>query len=341
MEKLGPKVKSGLALQRLNITTQQWLISGQFRISRSSLTQIEVVSVEISDGAHKGRAECRPYARYNESAASVTAQIDSIREPIENGATPESLQGLLPAGAARNAVDCALWDLRAKMRGESLSDMLGIAPPRARQTAYTLSLDSPAKMGQAAIEAKNYPLIKIKIGAKDGLNASLAVLKARPDVSLIIDANEALAPGELKAFRAALSGKNVAMIEQPLPAKGFDKIDNDPSKLPIYCADESLHGIADLEPLWEAGYRAVNVKLDKCGGLSAALALMQAAKAKGFTVMAGCMVGTSLAMAPMMILEQFADYIDLDGPLLLAKDIENGLKYEGAIIHPPNKALWG
>ena len=328
-------------MQHLKITTQSWPIAGQFRISRNSLTQIEVVSVEITAGQYKGRAECRPYARYEESAASVTAQIESIRDAIESGLTPEQLQSHLPAGAARNAVDCALWDLRAKTRQQSLAQMLGIAPARARQTAYTLSLDSPAKMGQAALEAKDYPLLKIKIGAQQGLEASLAVLKARPDAQLIIDANEALQPCELEAFRAALTGKNVAMMEQPLPAKDFDKIDNAPDTRPIYCADESLHGIEDLEPLWAAGYRAVNVKLDKCGGLTPALALMQAAKAQGFTIMAGCMVGTSLAMAPMMILEQFADYIDLDGPLLLAKDIKNGIKYEGAIIHPPSKALWG
>ena len=328
-------------MQHLKITTQSWPIAGQFTISRNSLTQIEVVSVEISAGERKGRAECRPYGRYNESAASVTAQIESIRDAIEGGLTPEGLQNLLPAGAARNAVDCALWDLRAKLSGQSVSQLLGIAAPRARQTAFTLSLESPAKMGQAALEAKDYPLLKIKIGAQDGLAASLAVLKARPDASLIIDANEALDSSELTAFRAALSGKNVAMIEQPLPAKDFDKIDNAPSKRPLYCADESLHGIEDLEPLWAAGYRAVNVKLDKCGGLTAGLALMQAAKAQGFKIMAGCMVGTSLAMAPMMILEQFADFIDLDGPLLLSRDIENGIKYEGAIIHPPSKALWG
>ncbi len=328
-------------MQRLKITTQQWPIAGQFTISRSSLSEIEVVRVQISDGQHIGRGECRPYGRYKESAASVTAHIESIRAAIETGLTPELLQARLPAGAARNAVDCALWDLRAKISGQSVSELLGIAPPRARQTAYTLSLDSPEKMGQAALKAKDYPLLKIKIGAQNGLEASRAVLKARPDAQLIIDANEALAPSELEAFRAALSGKNVAMIEQPLPAKDFDKIDNNPSKLPIYCADESLHGIADLAPLWAAGYRAVNVKLDKCGGLTAALALMQAAKAQGFKIMAGCMVGTSLAMAPMMVLEQFADYIDLDGPLLLKKDIENGLLYEGAIIHPPKINLWG
>jgi L-alanine-DL-glutamate epimerase-like enolase superfamily enzyme len=204
-----------------------------------------------------------------------------------------------------------------------------------------LSINTPAKMRAAALKAKAYPLLKIKIGGMEGLEACLAVIDARPDAELIIDANEALAPKDIAAFQSALAGKPVVMIEQPLPDADFNKIPHAPETLPIFCADESLHTARDLDKLWDAGYRAVNVKLDKCGGLTAGLALMQTAKARGFIIMAGCMVGTSLAMAPMMLLESFADYIDLDGPLLLAKDRKKGLHYEGPIIHPPETKLWG
>jgi len=328
-------------LRGLKIQTEKWPVAGAFRISRSSLTEITVVTVTIRDGEFTGQGECRPYPRYDETPESVTAQIKNIRHNIEKGISPEDLQDIMPAGAARNAVDCALWDLKAKQSKSSISDLLNISAPQARQTAYTLSIDTPAKMQAAALKANAYPLLKIKIGSDDGLAACLAIMEARPDAELIIDANEALSPTEINAFQSALSGKPVVMIEQPLPRKDFNKIPNTPSALPIFCADESLHTAKDLDRLWTAGYRAVNVKLDKCGGLTAGLKLMRDAKAKGFIIMAGCMVGTSLAMAPIMILESFADYIDLDGPLLLAKDRKKGLRYEGPVIHPPMQVLWG
>jgi L-alanine-DL-glutamate epimerase-like enolase superfamily enzyme len=196
-------------------------------------------------------------------------------------------------------------------------------------------------MRSAALKASAYPLLKVKIGSDDGLAACLAVMEARPDAELIIDANEALSPDTINAFQSALSGRPVVMIEQPLPRAHDDRVPNTPKALPIFCADESLHTAKDLDRLWDAGYRAVNVKLDKCGGLTAGLELVRAAKAKGFIIMAGCMVGTSLAMAPIMMLESFADYIDLDGPLLLAKDREKAMRYEGPIIHPAEQELWG
>jgi len=341
VENHGAKVKTGLALRDLKIETEKWPVAGSFRISRSSLTEISVVKVTLIHGPHRGQGECRPYARYNETPESVTAQIESILNRVEKGISIVELQTLLPAGAARNAVDCALWDLKAKQRGQSVSDLIGISKPQSRRTAYTLSIDTPDKMRNAALKAKPYPLLKIKIGGHNGLAACLAIMEARPDAELIIDANEALTADSLGDFQTALRGKSVVMIEQPLPQDQDELIPNTPNTLPIFCADESLHTVKDLDRLWRAGYRAVNVKLDKCGGLTEGLKLMQAAKAKGFIIMAGCMVGTSLAMAPIMILESFADYIDLDGPLLLAKDRKKGLRYEGPIIHPPSRELWG
>lgn len=328
-------------MRRLKIETESWPVAGEFRISGSSLSEIIVVVVTVQDGEHIGRGECRPYAKYNETAESVIAQIETIRNEIENGACTDALQNLLPAGAARNAIDCALWDLKAKQSGKTVSELLSLAPPAPRLTAFTLSIDNPENMRKAAIMASDYPLLKIKIGGADGLQSCLAVIEARPDAELIIDANEALAPEEVQPFRDALLGHPVALVEQPLPRSVYNKLPDSTDIYPVFCADESLHTAKDLDRLWDAGYRAVNVKLDKCGGLTAGLELMRAAKAKGFTVMAGCMVGTSLAMAPMVLLESFADYIDLDGPLLLAKDRKNGLRYEGPIMHPPLRELWG
>ena len=341
MENPEAKVKTGLALLNVKIETEIWPVAGKFTISRSSLTEISVVTVTLTDGKHIGRGECRPYARYYETPKSVMSQIESIRPQIEKGITTETLQALLPAGASRNAIDCALWDLKAKQTEQTVWDLMGLAKPQTRKTAYTLSMDTPTKMRQKALEAGAYPLLKLKIGSADGLAACLAIMEARPDAELIIDANEALKADVLYDFQKALKGKPVIMIEQPLPqthdtlpVKGLDA-------LPIFCADESLHTVKDLDHLWNAGYRGVNVKLDKCGGLTAGVALMRAAKSKGFIIMAGCMVGTSLAMAPIMMLESFADYIDLDGPLLLAKDRKKGLRYEGPVIHPPARELWG
>jgi len=328
-------------LRHLKASIVRYPVAGVFRISRSALTEIPVVMVEISDGEHSGRAECRPYARYDETPQSVMAEIEHMRRDIESGLTIEVLQIAMSPGAARNAIDCALWDLKAKQMGRAVWEILGLPEPRPRLTAYTLSIDTPDAMIKAALQAKQYPLLKIKIGSIDGLAACLAVLEARSDAKLIIDANEALRPDELPEFQANLKNKSVVLIEQPLPDALIDQTPMQDPNIPLLCADESLHTSADLDKLRAAGYRAVNVKLDKTGGLTEGLALMQAAKARDFTVMAGCMVGSSLAMAPMMILESLANYIDLDGPLLLARDIENGLKYEGATVFPPESMLWG
>ena len=333
-------------MRHLNIIERSWPVAGTFRIARSALQTIPVIQVVISQNGISGRGECRPYSRYEETQTSVRSQIESVRGAIEDGESSKRLLELLPAGAARNALDCALWDLNAKMTGRSVIDALGLPAPRPRITAYTLSIDSPKAMVQAAKSAAQYPILKIKIGSQGGDEVALAILNARPDARLIIDANEALNPEALTQLLIKLKGHRIVMIEQPLHDDIFDALPKksllgpNAANIPI-CADESLHTVDDLDKLRQAGYRAVNVKLDKCGGLSAALELMQTAKAMGFKIMAGCMVGSSLAMAPMMMLESLADFIDLDGPLLLAKDIENGLQYNGTTIHPPKAELWG
>ena len=328
-------------MRELILKTEHWPVKGSFTISRSSLKEIIVVTARITDNGHRGWGECRPYARYNETAESVIKDIENVRRSIETGVSNDDLLSLLPAGAARNVIDCALWDLKAKQTRKTVSELLNLSRPQQRITAYTLSINSPAQMRIAAQKAMQYPILKIKIGGPEGLKSCIAILDARPDAQLIIDANEALKVEDIKSFKKQLKGLPIIMIEQPIPA-GQDKlIPYSPNELPILCADESLHTENDLDRLWSLGYRAINVKLDKCGGLTAGLSLMKAAKSKGFIIMAGCMVGTSLAMAPMMILESYADYIDLDGPLLLAKDRDNKIIYESSNIIPASPKLWG
>ncbi len=331
-------------MRQLSAYQKSWPVAGSFTISRSSLTHIPTVWVEITDGEHIGRAECRPYARYGDTVQSVLADINTQKAAIESGLSQAALNKIMPPGPARNALDCALWDLEAKQSGTTVSALLNLPPPTPRLTAFTLSLQSPQKMADAAKQARHYALLKIKIDQENGLNCIKAVLKARPDAKLIIDANESLDHRHLQAMINAIPHDSIAMMEQPIHADtvGTAKLPTDV----IVCADESLHSLeditkADLEYLWEIGFRAINIKLDKCGGLTAALNLARLAKSMNFQIMAGCMVGSSLAMAPMMTLESFADVIDLDGPLLLSGDCDNPLTYENAKIHPPEPVLWG
>lgn len=309
---------------------------GSFTISRSSISQIEIVEVQISDGDNIGRGECRPYPRYGDSVKSVSKQLEGIRPFIQKGDFNKAINQL-PPGPARNAVDCAWLDFRAKQNDVPVWTAFDLPPPTPRETAFTLSWASPNIMADAAIRAADHKFLKLKIG-ENGLDHVKAITAARPDAKLIIDANEALTLNALETMLNAFSNFNIALIEQPLPAGHVEHLPS--THIPI-CADEGLHTVDDLPELWRLGYRAVNVKLDKCGGLTAGVKLMQDAKDIGFLVMAGCMVSTSLAMAPMMIAESLCDVIDLDGPLLLSKDIENGLNYNGAIVHPPNASLWG
>lgn len=321
----------------MKIETRSFPTRTAFNISRSSVTEVAVVQVTLSSEGHYGRGECRPYPRYNQTAESVTADLKHVRHSVEGGDIDAALNGLTQNNMARNALESAWIDFQAKSCAVSAASLLGVAPPTPRQTAFTLSWGSIDSMVIAAREAAAYPWLKIKIG-ENGLPQVLAVANARPDARLIIDANEALTPQNLPAFLKALEPLNIALIEQPLPAGHTEKLPQTPLTL---CADEGLHSITDLEALWALGYRAVNVKLDKCGGPLAARDLILKAKGMGFIIMAGCMVGSSLAMAPMMTLERLCDIIDLDGALLLAEDVENGLQYQGAIVHPPSQALWG
>lgn len=331
-------------MRQLYVYEKTWPVRGNFTISRSSLTIIPTVWVEITENGHTGRAECRPYARYGDTVKSVIYEIEIVRKRIEGGASLAEINKLMRPGPARNAIDCALWDLKAKMTDTPVYQLLGLPAPQARVTAFTLSLQKPKAMAQAALEASDYPLLKIKVDGSSAIDCSLAVIEARPEAKLIIDANEDLSHSQLIAFISAVPKKNIAMIEQPL--KSDIQITEALPPEPIICADESLHsdgeiGRGNLETLWNQGFRAVNIKLDKCGGLSAAFELMKLAKEMEFKIMAGCMVGSSLAMSPILSLESFADILDLDGPLLLAEDCKNGLSFEGAYIRPPQKSLWG
>ena len=316
-----------------------WPVRGSFRIARSEVTKVDVVVVTVRSGPHVGHGECRPYPRYDETPESVCAQINSLK-PTLNDLSLTNLKDRLPNGAARNAVDCALWDLQAQITGKPVHELMGLPAPRPRKTAFTLSLDTPAKMANAAVKAARYELLKIKISDHDGLACALAVIDARPDVSLIVDANESLTSETLAAFQSALAGKAVALIEQPLPAS-TSLPEHVAGQLPPLCADESLHTRSDLDRLWREGYRAVNIKLDKAGGLSEAYELARTAKGMGFYIMLGCMVSSSLSMAPAMLLEGLADVIDLDGAALLSQDHEDGMVYENGFVCPAPKSLWG
>jgi L-alanine-DL-glutamate epimerase-like enolase superfamily enzyme len=325
----------------LTVAIERFPIAGTFTISRESRTEAVVVTATIRDGAARGRGECVPYARYGETADGVAAAIEGQGAAIAAGLTREALQDALPAGAARNALDCALWDLEAKLSGVPASLTAGLSRWPAATTAYTISLAAPAAMAAATRAAAGRPILKIKLGASDGEDVARieAVRRAAPDATLIADANEGWSERNLAECLSACAAAGFALVEQPLPAADDGALARVRRPLPV-CADESVHDRAGLERL--AGlYDAVNVKLDKTGGLTEALALAEAAEAEGFSLMIGCMVGTSLAMAPALILAPRARFVDLDGPLLLARDREPGLRYEGSLVYPPSPELWG
>ncbi|WP_457798955.1 N-acetyl-D-Glu racemase DgcA [Methylocystis sp. S23] len=323
----------------LSLAVEAFPIAGRFVISRGAKTEARVVTATLRAGQRLGRGECVPYARYGESVESVIATIESVRGEIEAGADRLALQRLLPAGAARNAVDCAMWDLEAKLSGRRAFAAAGFERLVPLVTAYTLSVGTPEEMRAAALKAADRPLLKIKL-AGEGDEARLAAVRAgAPHARLIVDANEAWREETLAAQLDACARFGVALVEQPLPAGGDEMLATIARPIPI-CADESAHETASLAAL-QGRYDAVNVKLDKTGGLTEALAMARAASKMGFGIMAGCMVGTSLAMAPATLIGQMAAFVDLDGPLLLAKDREPGLVYEGSTMAPPPPALWG
>ena len=324
----------------LAVSVERFPIAGAFTIARGSRTEAVVVVATLADGAKVGRGECVPYARYGETVDGVVAALEAVAPHLADPAFDRCrLARLLPAGAARNALDCALWDLEAKKSGIPARIAAGIVEPKPLVTAYTLSLGTPESMLAAARAAAARPLLKVKLGGDGDPERIAAVREGAPDARLIVDANEAWREANLAANLAACSEAGVELIEQPLPAGADDALRGLDCDIDI-CADESLHTAADLEALRDR-YTAVNIKLDKAGGLTEALAIARAARRARLRVMVGCMVGTSLAMAPALLVAQDADVVDLDGPLLLARDRDPGLRYDGSLVFPPPPALWG
>ena len=323
----------------LLIQHEKWPIRGTFAISRGTKTEAEVIVVTLRDGEFQGRGECVPYARYGENIENIKQKINSVSAEVEQGLTREKLQQLLPAGAARNALDCALWDLEAKRSGKTIWDLVGIAP-QAKPTMFTISLDAPEKMAERAAQAsKEYSLLKIKLGGEEDAERLQKIREAAPKARLIVDANEGWASENFETMIRACESVGVELIEQPLPAKDDAMLEGIKTPIKI-CADESVHTNTDI-PKLVGRYSAMNIKLDKAGGLTEALAMAREAKEAGLAIMVGCHVSTSLSMAPATVLAQYADYIDLDGPLLLGKDREPGIEYCEGMILPTTPELWG
>jgi L-alanine-DL-glutamate epimerase-like enolase superfamily enzyme len=324
---------------RLEVRGEIWPLAQVFTISRGSKTSADVVVCTLERDGHSGRGESMPYPRYGESVQEVVREIEGLRSAIEAGITRAKLQQLLPPGAARNALDCALWDLEAKSSGKRVHELASLPTPQPVQTAYTLSLDSAEKMGEAAATNAHRPLLKIKLAGQGDLERVAAIRQHAPHSTLIVDANEGWTADIVESFAAELAQLGVALVEQPLPADADAVLSELAHPLP-FCADESCHVAADIDALAER-YEYVNIKLDKSGGLTEALALLQKARAHKLGVMVGCMVATSLAMAPAALLASSAEYVDLDGPLLLREDRQPGLRYEGSTLYPPTPDLWG
>ena len=319
----------------IEITRDVFKLAQVFTISRGSRSEAQVLTVTLTDRDHTGRGECVPYARYGETLESVSDQIAGLPDTFDRA----GLYDLLPAGAARNAVDCALWDLAAKQAGQRVWDMAGLAPPRPEITAYTLSLETPEVMQAQAAKNAHRPLLKIKLGTPDDMPRLEAVRKGAPAARIIVDANEGWSAEVYTDLAPHLVRLGVDLVEQPLPAGEDDALIGLARPVPV-CADESCHDRASLAGL-KGKYDVVNIKLDKTGGLTEALALKEAALAQGYGVMVGCMVGSSLAMAPAVLVAQGAAVVDLDGPLLLAEDRDNALVFDENGVHPPDAALWG
>ena len=325
--------------RRLAVLPEVFPIRGAFKISREIRTQQPVVLVEIFEGDLVGRAECVPYKRYGESVDGVVQEIAGLGEEIAKGLDRAGLEKRVKPGAARNGLDCALWDLEAKKAGKRVWQLLGKPAPKPVVTAFTISFDTPEKMKADAAAAADRPLLKIKLGGEGDDARMRAVREGAPKSRLIVDPNEAWTIELFIRYAPELARLGVEMIEQPLPSDRDQALSSVPHPVAV-CADESCHDRHHLAEL-KGRYEAINVKLDKAGGLTEAMALTDAARAAGFEVMVGCMLATSLAMAPAVLVAQTARWADLDGPLLLAKDREPGLRFDGSLIQPPEPALWG
>ncbi|MEM8854207.1 MAG: N-acetyl-D-Glu racemase DgcA [Pseudomonadota bacterium] len=326
-------------MRQLTVEAQEFPIAGSFRISRETRTVARVVCATITDGTVTGRGEGVPYPRYGESVEGVMADIEAMADAVAGGLDPDGLRSAMKHGAARNAIDGALIDLACKSKGVRAAELLGI-DAKPVTTAFTLSIGEPAEMAEAAANAAHRPLLKVKLGLKEGDRERIAAVRgAAPKATIIIDANEGWGPDQLVANMEACAAAGVSLIEQPMPADADQMLAEVAHPVPI-CADESVHDAKDLAAL-KGRYDAINIKLDKAGGLTEALVMHEAARTLGFKVMIGCMVGTSLGMAPAIFAAQGADFVDLDGPLLLAEDRTPGLTYDGSVVHPPEPALWG
>ncbi|MFM1816177.1 MAG: hypothetical protein RLZ98_2872 [Pseudomonadota bacterium] len=316
---------------------ETWPLREHFVISRGAKKEAVVVVAELNDGSFSGRGECVPYPRYDETPTATAAEIEAaVRRNPEMDR--HALQQQLPPGAARNALDCAFWALEAARAGSPVSTRLRSAPAGRILTCQTISLDTPQKMAASAKRHADFPLLKLKLGAPGDDERMAAVRTARPDARLVGDANEGWAPDDLERLLAAAKAASFEMIEQPLPADADAQLGEIPHPIPV-CADESAHTTSGLETL-ASRYDAINIKLDKTGGLTEALHLAEQAAAQGMDIMVGCMVSTSLSMAPALHLAGYARWIDLDGPLLLAEDRHPGLIYDNAWIAPPSPDAW-
>ncbi|WP_170601411.1 N-acetyl-D-Glu racemase DgcA [Ruegeria arenilitoris] len=320
---------------QIDVSRDVFRLAQVFTISRGSRTEAKVLTVRLTGGAHQGWGECVPYARYDETLESVEAEIRGLPDTFSS----QSLMDLLPAGAARNAVDCALWDLEAKRAGKRAWELAGLPAPKPEVTAYTLSLDTPDAMRAQAAKNAHRPLLKIKLGTPDDMPRLEAVRAGAPDAKIIVDANEGWSAEVYADLAPHLVRLGVALVEQPLPAGDDEALIGLDRPVPV-CADESCHDRASLPGL-KGKYDVINIKLDKTGGLTEALELRRAAQAEGYGIMVGCMVGSSLAMAPATLVAQGALVTDLDGPLLLAEDRDTPLVFDEAGVHPPQAALWG
>lgn len=319
----------------ITVSSDAFRLAETFTIARGSRDEAKVLTASIARVGVTGRGECVPYARYGESLESVAAQVAELPEDV----TRAALFDLLPAGAARNAVDCALWDLEAKQTGRRVWELAGFGWPEPLVTAFTLSLQAPEQMEAAAARHAHRPLLKIKLGGEGDMARLEAVRRGAPGTPIIVDANEGWSADVYSDLAPHLLRLGVQLVEQPLPAGKDDLLAEIARPLPV-CADESCHDRASL-PALKGKYDVINIKLDKTGGLTEALALREAGRAEGYGIMVGCMVGTSLAMAPAVIVAQGAETVDLDGPLLLAEDRDPALLYDAAGVHPPDAALWG
>jgi L-alanine-DL-glutamate epimerase-like enolase superfamily enzyme len=323
----------------VNAQHHRFALTRPFRIARGEKSFADVITATVTDGEFQGRGEGVPYPRYGESIESALAEIETARPALEAGAGRDELQSLLAPGAARNAIDCALWDLESRQSGRDVADRLGLPPARPLVSAITLGIDTPEAMAEAARSAAGAPLLKVKVNADDPAARIRAVRAAAPEAALIVDPNESWDEALVRAIQPVLLEAGVDLLEQPVPAAEDDWLEGFVPAVPI-CADEAVHVVADLDTVARR-YQAVNVKLDKSGGLTAALDLARATRARGLGLMTGCMVSSSLSIAPALFIAALSDFADLDGPLWLREDRDGGVRDEGGVLLPPAPGFWG